>query len=563
MKPASRLAFASAPQAIGAGTCSAPVIVETRNALGVATTVVSNTTVSFNSTSGPSTVFLGSGCVGASVTQGVILAGQSQVRFSIRTSNPINATLTATSLPLAAASQSLSVFQVPTQLTFTTSVNPPLRAGSCFEAVVEARGPVGLPLPVQSPSPVAMTTSIANGTLFFTDSMCTVATTSVTIGVGSGAATVYVKPLSGVPQVLRATASFATGTLAIAPVPIVRRGDCTIQGSLEQCPIDTGPLVIPATPGRSFLITQSLSAMPTSTPLDVEARCRLQGTEINCVRRGALTSDALTHFQVVELPTGLAVQTSSSGNCPSTIGLPAMVDPSRTFLLKSIVGSGANFDRDDSVSVTLTSPTTVALSSGSCDGYDVQAVDWQGVTVTRGVSSIPSGALSMLSPMLPMSSPSTLVLSQPSNDSLSTSAPCPFLGRAEVFSPSELRFSRGNNRAFCNLAPLPRIVWERIDFGTRARVWQYAAALTPNTQTLSVSITPVDPTRSFVITSSQQLGGQGSGESDALNSTDVVDAAVQTRLVNMNSVTAVSVDVARQASNSAALVTLYVVQIEP
>lgn len=559
-----RLAFVNAPQVIGTGTCSAPIIIETRNALGVATAVATNTNVSFSSTSGPSTVYLGAGCLGAPVGGGVILTGQSQVRFSVRTSTPNTYTLTATSLPLIPANQSFVVFQLPTQLVFSAIVPSPLRAGSCLTATVEARGPTSLPLAVQSPTPVALTTNVANGTLFFSDPMCAFTTTSVTIGVGSSSATLYVKPLSGVPQVLSATASFATGTLAISPVPIVRRGLCTVRGSTEFCPIDgsVGP-AIPATAGRSFLVTQSISVQGTSAPVDIEARCRLQGTEINCVRRGGgLTSDALTHFQVVELPTSLTVQSASSGNCGGAINLPGMVDPNRTFLLKSVVGVGASFDQDDSVSVTLSGPLSATLSSNACEGYDVQAVQWEGVSVTRGQSSIVSGSFSS-SVTLPAASPSTLVLSQPSNDATFTVPPCLLLGRAEVFSPSELRFFRGSNRATCNIGSLPRIVWERIDFGSRARVWAYPAPLTMNTQTLSVPITSVDPTRSFVITSSQQLGGQGSGESDGLNSSDAADSAVQTRLVNTNSTTATSVEVVRQASTSAVLVTFYVVQIDP
>jgi len=318
-------------------------------------------------------------------------------------------------------------------------------------------------------------------------------------------------------------------------------------------------------------MTQSISAMPSgaSTPLDVEARCRLQGVSINCSRRNG-SDDALTHFQVVELPSGLTVQSASSGVCTSPIALPGLVDPTRTFLLKSVVGAGSNFDQDDSVAASLSGPSTVTLSSNACEGYDVQAVQWDGVTVTRGQLAIPTGAFFSLASSLLPSSRSTLVLSQPSNDvpfplpfPVPGLSPCQVLGRAEVMSPTELRFSRGISRSNCNNVSLPRIVWERVDFGSRARVWPYTVTLTPNTQTLSLPITPVDPTRSFVITSSQQLGGQGSGESDALGSDLAVDTAVQTRLITMSPVVANTVDVVRQPSTSTALITFYVVQIDP
>ncbi len=394
----------------------------------------------------------------------------------------------------------------------------------------------------------------------------------MTIRSGTSATPVYVKPVSGVQQLLIANAPFGAGSLLIAPVPIVRRGDCTVQGSLEQCPIDTsaGP-AIPATPGRSFLITQSIgdTVAGAALPIDVEARCRLQGTEISCNRRGGgLSRHALTHFQVVELPTGLFVQAASSGNCSGTINLPAMVDPTRTFLLQSVFGVGSTFDQDDAVAATLATPLSVTLSSNACEGYDVQAVQWDGVSVARGQlfpTAIPIGAFSS-SVLVPLpSSPSTLVLSQPSNDLMAPAGPpCVVLGRAEVFSPNELRFFRGATRSNCVSAALPRIAWERIDFGSRARVWSHTVTMTTNTEVFSIPIIAVDPTRSFVITSSQQLGGQGSGESTGINSTESTDSAVQTRLiVGANPVIANTVEVVRQASTSTAIVTLYVVQIDP
>jgi len=568
-----RLAFASAPQAIATGACSAPISIETRNAADQPTPVTVPTTVFFNALPVGVAIYPGLGCAGAPVTLGIIPPGQSVVRFSVRSSTATSYTLTASSAPLSAASQSLVVFQTPTQLAFTASPPSPLRAGWCLPATVEARGPTMTPVAVQNDATVLLTTNVANGSLFFIDAACTLPVTAVTIRSGTSATPLFVKPLSGVLQVLSANAPFGTGTLSISPVPIVRRGDCTVQGSLEQCPIDpsaVGP-AIPATPGRSFLITQSIGDVGSSAaaPIDVEARCRLQGSDISCNRRGGgLTRHALTHFQVVELPTGLFVQAASSGNCSGSINLPVMVDPTRTFLLKSVVGVGATFDQDDSVSVTLATPLSVTLSSNACEGYDVQAVQWDGVSVSRGQlfpAAIGPGFFSS-SVLLPLpSSTSTLVLSQPSNDFMAAAGPpCQVLGRAEVFSPNELRFFRGAGRSNCVGTSLPRIAWERIDFGTRARVWSQTVTMTTNTQVFSIPIMPVDPTRSFVITSSQQLGGQGSGESTGISSSESTDSAVQTRLiVGMSPVVANAVEVVRQASTSTAVITFSVVQIDP
>ena len=567
---ATALAFASPAQIIGTGTCSSPLVIEARNALDQPTPVSTDLLVTLTASPMGLSVYAGAGCQGLPVTFNSMLAGSTQIVFSVRTATASPYSLLAFAPPLSSATQNLTVFQVPTQLLFTGNPPPPLRAGSCFQATLEARF-LSVPLPVRSDTLVTMSTNITNGSLFFSDAMCSLQTMAVTIRSGNTTASVFVKPVSGVPQTLSATAPFATGTLMISPVAIVRRGTCQVRGSAETCPIDVGTVTNPvaATAGRSFLITQSISTPGTTTPLDVEARCRLAGTAISCNRRGtAMTSDALTHYQVVELPSGLVVHTATGNICPNTANLSGIVDPTRTFLLKSVVGTGTNFDQDDSVSVTLSGLATATLSSSACDGFDLQAVQWDGVSVTRGQlspSAIPFGNFSSLVTMLASSSLSTMVLSQPSNDfTFPGGPPCGVLGRAEVTAPTELRFIRGAGRTNCNLSTLTRIVWERIDFGTRARVWQYTTTMTQNTQLFSVPITAVDPTRSFVITSSQQLGGQGSGESDGLNPGDAVDAAVQTKLVpSADPVSSNRVEVTRQAASSAAVITFYVVQIDP
>jgi hypothetical protein len=565
--PVTAVVFASGEQRIAARTCSSPLEIETRDAFDRATPVSAPVSVSL--TSIPRTglkIYLGAGCTGPEVSSGTIDAGSRAVRFSVRADSANSFTLLAESSSLNSATQNLTVFEEPTQLRLTATPTAPLRAGSCFPAVVETRGASGA-LAVPNDTPVTFTTDVVNGALFFSDAMCTTGVTQVTVGAGNSAANLWVKPVSGVPMSLIATAPFAMANVGISPVPIVRRGTCRVTGSSQRCPIDApdGGSPIPATVGRSFLITQSIATPSTYTPLDIEVRCLPQGAEVLCSRDlSGSTTDALTHFQVVELPSGLAVQSASSSACVGPIVLPIAVDPSRTFLLKSVIGKRDTYDLDDSVAMRLVAPTQVALTSSGCESYDVQTVQWDGVSVTRGLVApfgIPAGSLtSVVSSLAPSGSASTLVLIQPTALALS---PCSVLARAEVQSPSELRFSRGASRTICGSTALPVVVWERIDFGPRARVWPYTVTLPQPIRTLMNPITPVDPTRSFVITSSQQLGGQGSGEIDGALEEDAVSGAVQTKLIAATPVSASSVEVTRQMSNAAATITFYVVQIDP
>lgn len=556
----------SASQTITTNLCSASLVVESRTFLGFPTPVLSNLTVGL--TSAPSTplqFYAGAGCIGPPVTSVVMLAGQSRVSFFARSSAANMFIVTASASGLLSANQDLTVTQAPTSLAFAAALPSPLRAGACLPATVESRHN-GAATTVLSDTNVALTVDVADGTRFFTDPSCTSMTTSVTIAAGSTTAGFFFKPRSGVPMVLTATAPFGAGTLGLSPVPIVRRGRCTLRGSSQTCSID--PLGLPqtaATLGRAFLIAQSIVPLGTSTPLDVEARCRLQGVDISCQRRGGgLTSDAETHFQVVELPTGLTVRTASSGSCGTNVNLNGQVDVNRSFVLKSVIGSGTNLDEDDAVSATLIGPSTVLLSSNACDGYEVQAVQFDGASVVRGQPLLPamsSGSLTAGVTGLAPASSATLVLSQPSTDVRFIGlplAPCSVQARADVASPSELRFSRGMGRSACTNNTLARIPYERVDFGSQARVWSYNLSLSQSTESFPLAISAVDPTRTFVLTSSQQLGGQGSGEADGTLGATGPDGAVQTVLLNAS-----TVEVRRGPASSAVLVTVYVVQLEP
>jgi hypothetical protein len=56
--------------------------------------------------------------------------------------------------------------------------------------------------------------------------------------------------------------------------------------------------------------------------------------------------------------------------------------------------------------------------------------------------------------------------------------------------------------------------YERLDFNNEANVSAYSVTFAPGEREKSVSVSPVDTTRSLVMTSSQSAGGQGAGETD-------------------------------------------------
>jgi hypothetical protein len=278
------------------------------------------------------------------------------------------------------------------------------------------------------------------------------------------------------------------------------------------------------------------------------------------------------NWQTAELATGLSVQ-RGSGACQlgaGTVPLPAVVNPADTFVLSAFTGIGTNYDDDDMSSAQLqTDGGTLLLLPEQpqvCSGYEYQAVEWAGVTVTRGVGGGPGlGARTSAVLGLPAVSANTVLFNQamtgaPTAIPASTSM-CNLFVRSEMPSPTAVLFSRGSDNpsaTACTNVPLAQVAWERVDFGTRARV--QAFTVTNGNNSTDVPISSVDTTRSVVFSGGQMAGGQATGETSVDNSGDDSLGPAVARFDLINDTT---VRVTRGRGQGTGTFTFYVVELEP
>ena len=565
--PATRLRFTTPPQTVAVSACSPVINIETLGADGGVRAVDTATTVGLQSLPASVAFYTASNCTGAADVSVVIGAAQSSSSFYATSATAGTYTLTVSSLPLLPASQQFVVAAPPTSLVSTGTPPNPVRGGTCLTAIVEARR-LAVPTPVVSATSVGLTVSPAGAARFYSDGSCTTATTTATINAGTATATFFVKPLTAGSNLITATAPFGTANQTLVTTPIVRRGQCSFPASSR---LSDGGIVSALTANCTFApavtdLSASLSliqstAVITTAELGVgEVRCRLSSvSNLACTRR-ADADPAELHYQVAEVPQGMLVQRVNSTSCPATFGVTTPVNQSRSFVLKELSNATATFDDEDMSIATLTAPTTLSLSPPTCQGHDIQVVDWAGLTVTQGTlgGGMAAGVLSQTVTGLPAASANRAVLLQPGTTLNAPRPVCSSLIRAALPTPSSMVLTRSAGDAGCVAPAMENVLYERIDFGNRGVVHEYTATFAPGVGTLPVTITPVDVTRSLVFASSQAVSGQGAGETDHGGAGLYTEGVFQLVLTTANTVTAT-----RGQATSAAIITFYVAELLP
>ena len=562
------LRFASGSQTVLAGACSQVMVVETVNAVGAATPVSSTTTVTLTANPTSLSFFTSSSCSTTAVTSVTIAANASSVTFYASGSPARAYTLTAAAPALTSANQPLVVANPPNALAFTTTAPDPVRGGTCLPATLEARRG-GTPSPVVSTTTVGLTVAPTGSTRFFSDATCSTSTTSATLLAGATTTSFFVKPLTAGANVISAATAFGSAMQTINTTAIVRRGQCTFPpGTALADGGSTGTLSIncPVSPAvsdlsASFSMVQTTASITSTTEIGAaEVRCRLASVNtLTCTRRQGLEA-ADVQFQVAEVPQGMLVQRTTSTSCPAAITLATAVTPSRSFVLKETSSLTGTFDDEDMAVAQLTSSTTVSLSPTSCTGFDLQVVDWAGLTVVRGTldGGLPLGAASVTVPGLPAASGDRALMLQPGTTFNGARSICSSLVRGAMPSASSVVFTRAVASTTCTLTPMENVHYERIDFGSRAVVREYTFLFGAGDASVPVTITPVDVSRTLVFSSNQAAGGQGMGESAHEGSAHFTEGLFSFVLTAANSVT-----VARGDSADPAQVTFYVAELVP
>jgi hypothetical protein len=517
--------------------------------------------------------FSNSGCVGAPVSTANLTSAAPTALVTLRGTFAGPYTLTASAPPLTQGAQRIDFLQGPDTLAFTSAAPSGLRGGQCFPLTYQTRlGSVAL----APPSNTVIMFSSTGGVRFYADPSCSVALTSQTLAGGQSIDTVYVRALSST-GTITASAPFDSDSVTFNALPIVRRGLCSFPaqvaldggfdadgGALDGGFSQTNTITCPVTPGvgspgNALLFIQGTSAQPGDHN-DVLARCRVGPSGITCNRRqGAAALDV--RWQLVELA-DLRVQALTSSSCfpPNVVTLPQAVDAGSAFVVRTLSATPTGFyDDEDALPFTLTSPTTVQAPATMCGGYDVQVAEWGGVTVTRGTvdGGFVAGAATTGLLGLPPAGPNRVVLVQAGLDMDGMANTCSLQARGAMPGPSELTFSRALGDAGCAVNALPRLTWERIDFGPRATVQERTVLLGPGTFQADTVITAVDPSRTFLLSSNQSTMGQGMGETDYQPFNKPAEAAFGFELP-----TSTTLRVLRGRASTSARVTVYVVQVE-
>lgn len=565
-EPPTQLRFGTPAHTVDVGGCSPVITIEAAGADGGVARVAAATPVTLDALPAGVTYFETADCSGASVSSASIAADAWATSVYARATDAGSFALNASAAGLASASQLLIARAPPTSLVFVSTAPAAIRGGTCLTATVEARTGATATT-VTSNTPIGL--SAAPGEVrFYSDGVCTQAITSTVLAANSASATFFVKPLTGGPNTVSAAAPFGTATQLLNTTPIARSGQCTfparvpladggnIGGTTVNCPLSP-PLTDLS---RSLLFFQSIAVVGGNELGAAQARCRVSSsTNVACTRRQDLTAGEV-NYQVAEVPQGLLVQRASSSSCTTAITLSTPVDMGKAFVLKSVANSTTTFDDEDGPIATLASPTSVVLTPTNCDGFDVQVAEWAGLTVTRGFidGGMPDGSVALEVTGLAPASSNSAVLLQP-NPSFSGGRPlCSTMIRAARPSPSSIALSRTAGEAGCPTTTMDTVAYERIDFGTRASVNEYTATFAPGALTATVTIAPVDTSRTLVFASSQIAGGQGAGETDHDGISLFTQAVAHLVLTDSTTVT-----LRRAEGTSSALLTFYVAELVP
>jgi len=458
---------------------------------------------------------------------------------------------------------------MPTSLVFTTTPPSPLLAGMCYPATIEARIG-GAATPVTSSTMVGLGVSLSGGVRFFSSSSCSTTLSTVTIPGGSATATFYVRPRSGTAMTVTATAPFGMAQQMINPRPVVRRGTCSYSGPVGLPDGGTSlqfELFCPVSPPQTGMTPAQTSVSPVAFLFsasgpgpDIGAHtptCWIHSeNEVRCTR-GRASQSAIVNWQTAELPNGSLRVQAFGGVCGADVGhlmLSSAVDPASTFLLRSSSTGGAALTDDDGATFRLVSPTSIRKEHAGCVEYDVQAVEVPGVTVTRQLhdGGLPAGATELTVTGLPAASVNTVLFTQARTESTPVAFDCSLTLRGHMPSPTSVTVQRADGG--CEGADVKQVFWERVDFNQSANV--QAITVTMSGLMQDVAISPVDTTRTLVMSSSQIFAGQAVAEAGV--SGEAEDAAIRFDLTSPT-----NVRLYRGDSDGPVTVTFYVIEIEP
>jgi MYXO-CTERM domain-containing protein len=206
---ATALRFNTAAQNVTVGTCAAQTQGRAADTFGNAVALGANTTVTLVSSSGTMVFYSDSGCTSAT-SSAVIAAGTSTVTFYWKDTTTGSPTITLSASGLSSATQTETVGPSASgpavKIVFLTAPQT-IVAGNCSAvAVVQSRDSFDNPAAVVGDASGQLT-STSSSLRFFTNSSCTLQTTTLTIPNGASTTTFYFRDTAAGTPTITATPS--------------------------------------------------------------------------------------------------------------------------------------------------------------------------------------------------------------------------------------------------------------------------------------------------------------------------------------------------------------------
>jgi hypothetical protein len=561
------LAFTSPSRTAVSQRCSPQLSFELRDDGGATQSAPFDVSVQLTGPSGVS--FYSDDICANAVSQLTVPRGQSGGTFRFISGMTGNFDVMLSSPPLDPAVQTqMVVASGMDSLAFTTLMQPDALAGTCLGPfTVTLQDPSGAPDVIDG-GMLLVGMSVPSGLDLFSDMRCTMPVAPF-IPNGSASATFYARAVTGGTYTLNVIGSNVGGAQqTVNVVPLVRTGTCDMADMQlnVQCVID--PPVLDTR--RTLLLYQ---ATGDQTLVErVETTCLLlDSATVQCARGGNAGSLSVT-WQTVELA-GARVDRYESGcladgGVSLTIGLDASVPASSVFTLLDSNAQGTDPNANDFFSADDDGQKLSLQWELACSAVNlfVQVVHWPTARVRRVSGSLTAGTLTD-SQSLPAADGGFFVLGTWRSDAPigTTSLICDRLIRPYAPADDTLAVSRGagSSDSLCSGTDVTDYSLERVELGPYARSQQVVVTMDPGMDTNTVTLEPVDLTRTFVLAPGQSGGlGQAVGEGAFVHLPDGGSPLGEVS-ATLTLMSPTELQVVRGTSNDSAVFTVFVVELQP
>ncbi len=282
-------------------------------------------------------------------------------------------------------------------------------------------------------------------------------------------------------------------------------------------------------PAKSFLVFQTRSSSNRPPGSMIIGRLNAGGTVVEFVRTTTETSTIDIQWSVVEFLSGVSVQRGEVKQSSTTINVPItpVASTSQAFVLWSKVPGAGHYiwSLDDPILGELTSTSNLQFRVDQTSSTHVIA--WQVVEFTNATDiNVQKGATSLLGTRasvditlpMPVDVSKAFVLA-----GFRTAGSGPDVGermiRAQIIDSNTLRIERSRTGD-----SLTEIVWQVVELKDGSRVQGGSEPFAAGVTQRSVSISPVDASRSLAFASVQAAAGQSLGRT-AYNLDDIIGEA--------------------------------------